>query len=45
MSGYLYLYRAPDTTRMHDRYRAEDNTRAFSGPLPPVILNPRAATR
>ncbi len=41
-----YPYRAPESyprTRAHDRYRAEYNTRAIGGPLPPMILTPRAA--
>ena len=43
-----YPYRAPESyprTRAHDRYRAEYNTRAIGGPLPPMILSPRAAAR
>ena len=38
-----YPYRAPESyprTRAHDRYRAEYNTRAIGGPLPPMILSP-----
>ncbi|HET9468152.1 MAG TPA: FG-GAP-like repeat-containing protein, partial [Vicinamibacterales bacterium] len=41
-----YPYRAPESyprTPAHDRYRAEYNTRAIGGPLPPMILSPRAA--
>ena len=41
-----YPYRAPEAyprTPAHDRYRAEYNTRAIGGPLPPLILAPRAA--
>ncbi len=37
-----YPYRAPESyprTRAHDRYRAEYNTRAIGGPLPPMILS------
>jgi tetratricopeptide (TPR) repeat protein len=40
-----YPYRAPESyprTRAHDRYRAEYNTRAIGGPLPPMPLSPRA---
>jgi len=35
-----YPYRADESyprTRTHDRYRAEYNTRAIGGPLPPII--------
>ena len=41
-----YPYFAPESyprTREHDRYRAEYNTRAIGGPLPPIILSPQAA--
>lgn len=44
MSGYPY--RAPESyprTPAHDQYRAEYNTRAIGGPLPPIGLDPRAA--
>jgi tetratricopeptide (TPR) repeat protein len=43
-----YPYRAPEfypRTRAHDRYRAEYNTRAIGGPLPPMTLGSRAAAR
>lgn len=43
MSGYPY--RAPEAyprTPEHDRYRAEYNTRAIGGPLPPLPSHPRA---
>jgi tetratricopeptide (TPR) repeat protein len=41
-----YPYRTPESyprTRAHDRYRAEYNTRAIGGPLPPMIFSLRAA--
>jgi hypothetical protein len=41
-----YPYRAPESyprTRAHDRYRAEYNTRAIGGPLPPMPVTARAA--
>ncbi len=40
-----YPYRAPESyprTRAHDRYRAEYNTRAVGGPLPPMPLRARS---
>jgi Tfp pilus assembly protein PilF len=43
-----YPYRAPESyprTRAHDNYRAEYNTRAIGGPLPPMVLSPRATAR
>lgn len=43
MSGYPY--RAPESyprTPAHDRYRAEYNTRAIGGPLPPMSVSSRA---
>ena len=43
-----YPYRWPESyprTPAHDRYRAEYNTRAIGGPVPPMLLNPRAAVR
>lgn len=44
MSRYPYLTpEAYPHTPAHDRYRAEYNTRAIGGPLPPLILAPRAA--
>jgi hypothetical protein len=46
MSGYPY--RAPESyprTRAHDRYRAEYNTRAIGGPLPPMTSSSEAAGR
>jgi hypothetical protein len=41
-----YPYRAPERyprTPAHDRYRAEYNTRTIGGPLPPMLLDSRAA--